>query len=238
MPLKPKARGKHRAIIQTEVHPESLVLNERIRIRLGDNLAICQEIEDKAYKWLCVDPPYGLGKRLSEGGASGSLHHTPMATLYRGKEWDQLPTKEYWDHVFRISENQIVFGANYFLDYLPATRGFVCWDKNNEMPSMSQCELVWTSIDRPAKIYSKNSMDLDRFHPTQKPVDLYRYMYEYCKIKPGELIIDLGFGSGSCLIAANMMGLSMHGIERDPEYYNKFVKRFKTESQKQTIGGW
>ncbi len=140
-------------------------------------------LPDKAFDLAIVDPPYGLGNRLSDGG--GKLKDTPMAALYRDKDWDILPTKEYWSELFRVSKNQVVFGANYFLDFLPSTRGFVCWDKNQAMPTLSACELVWTSFDKPAKIMKKSSTDLDRFHPTQKPIYVYNFMFNYCKINIG-----------------------------------------------------
>ena len=82
-----------------------------------DNIALMARYPDNYFDWCCIDPPYGLGNRLSDGG--GKLKNTPMAVLYREKNWDELPTKQYWDEVFRVSKNQIVFGANYFLEYLP-----------------------------------------------------------------------------------------------------------------------
>lgn len=111
---------------------------------------------------------------LATGG--GKLKNTPMAALYREKDWDVLPDADYWKEVFRVSENQIVFGANYFLEYLPSSRGFICWDKKQDMPTLSACELIWTSFDCPAKIYKQVSTDLNRFHPTQKPIGVYKYL--------------------------------------------------------------
>ena len=119
-------------------------------VYLEDCVKALKRYADNHFDLAIVDPPYGLGNRLSDGG--GKLKNTPMATLYREKDWDILPTAEYWQELFRVSKNQVVFGANYFLEFLPNTRGFVCWDKKQDMPTLSACELVWTSLDKPAKI--------------------------------------------------------------------------------------
>lgn len=220
-----------------------------------DNMKLMARYPDKYFDWACIDPPYGLGNRLSDGG--GKLKNTPMAELYRNKVWDTLPDKWYWQEVFRVSKNQIVFGANYFLEYLPNTRGFVCWDKKQSMPTLSACELVWTSLDKPAKIMRYSSMDLDRFHPTQKPVEVYKFMFDYCKISckycnnTGEYyedvagdggskmlmtceecdgvpkILDTHLGSGSIALACHDYGLDLTACELDTEYYNKAMERIK-----------
>jgi len=180
---------------------------------------------DKYFDWACIDPPYGLGNRLSDGG--GKLKNTPMAELYRNKEWDILPSAKYWKEVFRISKNQIVFGANYFLEHLSSSRGFVCWDKKQSMPTLSACELVWTSLDKPAKIMKKSSTDLERFHPTQKPIYVYKFMFDYCKIQPNDKILDTHLGSGSIAIACHDYGFELTACELDKEYYKKAVERIK-----------
>jgi site-specific DNA-methyltransferase (adenine-specific) len=188
-------------------------------------------IPDKFYDLAVVDPPYGLGKRLSDGG--GKLENTPMKKLYEQKEWDTLPNEKYWSELFRVSKHQVVFGANYFLGYLPASRGFVVWDKLQAMPTLSACELVWTSFDRPAKMYQQSSTDLERFHPTQKPVELYEYMLRYCRVKPNQKILDTHLGSASISIAIDKankldkMGLTFDGVELDAEYYEKGVQRMR-----------
>ena len=191
-----------------------------------DNMEFMSGCKDGQFDLAIVDPPYGLGNRLSDGG--GKLKDTPMAELYRNKEWDVLPTKEYWEQLFRISKNQVVFGANYFLDFLPSTRGFVCWDKNQAMPTLSACELVWTSFDKPAKIMKKSSTDLTRFHPTQKPIFVYEFMLQYCGCKEGDSILDTHLGSGSSRIACWDMKFDFTGIELDKEYFDASVKRFNT----------
>ncbi len=203
-------------------------ISEKITITNEDNMLLMARYPDKYFDLAMIDAPYGLGNRLSDGG--GKLKNTPMAVLYKNKEWDVLPKKEYWDELFRVSKNQVVFGANYFLEFLPNTRGFVCWDKNQSMPTLSACELVWTSFDKPAKIMKKSSTDLERFHPTQKPVYVYKFMLEYCKLKQGAKILDTHLGSGSIAIACYDYGFELTGCELDIDYYNKAIERIKNHT--------
>ncbi len=198
-----------------------------------DNMDLMSRYPDKYFDWACIDPPYGLGNRLSDGG--GKLKNTPMAALYRDKDWDVVPAKTFWSELFRISKNQIVFGANYFLEHLPNTRGFVCWDKNNDLPTMSACELVWTSLDKPSKIAKCSSQDLNRFHPTQKPIYIYKFMFEYCKLKPGNKILDTHLGSGSIAIACHDYGFDLTACELDPDYYNAAMKRIAAHTSQQKL---
>ena len=193
-----------------------------------DNMELMARYPDKYFDLAIVDPPYGLGKRLSDGG--GKLKNTPMANLYRDKDWDVLPSAKYWKELFRVSKNQVVFGANYFLEYLPNTRAFVCWDKKQAMPTLSACELVWTSLDKPAKIMRYSSTDLDRFHPTQKPVKVYEFMFDYCKIEKGMKILDTHLGSGSIAIACHDYGFDLTACELDKEYYDKAIQRINNHT--------
>ena len=193
-----------------------------------DNMQLMARYPDNYFDLAIVDPPYGLGNRLSDGG--GKLKDTPMASLYRDKDWDILPTAEYWKELFRVSKNQVVFGANYFLEYLPNTRGFVCWDKNQAMPTLSACELVWTSFDKPAKIMTKSSTDLERFHPTQKPIYVYKFMFEYCKTQPNDKILDTHLGSGSIAIACHDYGFDLTACELDKEYFDKAMQRINNHT--------
>ena len=196
----------------------SVVYNE-------DCVEALKRFDDNYFDIAIVDPPYGLGNRLSDGG--GKLKNTPMAVLYRDKDWDVLPTAEYWEQLFRVSKNQMVFGANYFLEYLPSSRGIICWDKKQDMPTLSAWELVWTSFDKPAKIYKCSSIDLNRFHATQKPVKLYKFMFDYAKCKQGDKIFDPNMGSQSSRIAAYDMGFDYWGCELDKEYFDKGNQRFE-----------
>lgn len=199
----------------------------------SDCLEGMKSFPDNYFDLAVCDPPYGLGNRLSDGG--GKLKNTPMATLYREKDWDILPTAEYWQELFRVSKNQVVFGANYFLEFLPNTRGFVCWDKKQDMPTLSACELVWTSFDKPAKIMRKSSMDLDRFHPTQKPIYVYEWIFKYCKVQENDLILDTHLGSGSIAIACWELKRKLVGFEINKGYYDNACKRLEDKTRILTL---
>lgn len=208
-------------------------LTDKLTITNEDNMQLMARYKDNHFDLAIVDPPYGLGNRLSDGG--GKLKDTPMATLYKNKDWDSLPSFNYWFELFRVSKNQIIFGANYFIEHLPNTRGFVCWDKKQSMPTLSACELVWTSYDKPAKIMSYSSLDLDRFHPTQKPVEVYKFMLDYSKSKPGDKILDTHLGSGSIAIACHDYGFDLTACELDTEYYNKAIQRIQNHLLQQKL---
>lgn len=200
--------------------PKSIVFN-------CDCLPEIKKYADNHFDLAIADSPYGLGKRLSSGGGSSKLTQTPMVQLYKKKSWDVLPTAEFWHELFRVSKNQIIFGANYFMDYLPSSRGVVCWDKMNKLHTLSEWELIWTSFDRVAKIFRQVSMDNERFHPTQKPIVLYKYMLQYVRVKAGMSVLDPFLGSGSSRIACHDFGLDFVGYELDSEYYEKQEQRYQ-----------
>ena len=189
-------------------------------------------LPDKFFDLAIVDPPYGLGDRLEKGG--GKLKNTPMAKLYRdSSKWDNAtPSKEYFNELFRVSKNQIIWGGNYF--DLPPTRCVICWDKEQYMHTLSQWEMAWTSFDKVAKIFKKQSTDLNRFHPTQKPVKLYDWLLQNYA-KQGDRILDTHLGSGSSAIAAHYFGVDFVGCELDNEYYEAACARIKKETSQVSI---
>jgi site-specific DNA-methyltransferase (adenine-specific) len=147
---------------------------------------------------------------------------------WKQKDWDkETPTPEYFAQLFRVSKNQIIWGGNYF--DLPPCKNYIIWDK--EIPeglSFADCEMAWTSFDKAPKMF-RHSAYLDKankFHPTQKPVKLYDWIF-YKYAKEGQSILDTHVGSGSSRIAANKAGLHFTGFEIDTEYYEKQEKRFK-----------
>jgi len=152
-------------------------------------------------------------------------------------DWDMaVPTREYFDELFRISENQIIWGGNYF--DLPPTRCVVCWDKVQPWPNFSQWEMAWTSFDRPAKLFRHSNtgghQDFGKIHPTQKPVRLYRYLLKEFAL-PGDNIIDTHLGSGMIRIAADEMGFDFTGIEIDPGYFSAQEKSFSNYKKQLTL---
>lgn len=145
--------------------------------------------------------------------------------------WDVAPGKEYFDELFRVSRNQIIWGGNYF--DLPPTRCFIVWDKINitENFSMAACEYAWASFDDNAKIFRhvpQGTPGEPRFHPTQKPIALYSWLLaRYAK--PGDKILDTHVGSASSLIACHRAGFEAWGFEIDPGYYAKAAERLERE---------
>ena len=154
--------------------------------------------------------------------------------LYLKSEWvDELPSQEILEEIFRISKNQIIWGGNYF--DLPPTRGFICWDKDQHMPTMSACEYGWTSYDKPAKLYKCRSLDLNRKHPTQKPIALMNFCLNYAKVTQDMKIFDPFLGSGTTALSCKSMGLDWWGCELQQEYINVIERRL-TETQIDLFG--
>ena len=181
---------------------------------------------DKFFDLAIVDPPYGIDADQKRGD-TGRNGHIKQRDYHIGN-WDKgIPTPEYFSEIKRVSKNQIIWGGNYFLDYLGNTSCFVVWDKDNSDNFYADCELAWTSFDtavRKAKYRWHGFLQGDmknkenRVHPTQKPVVLYRWLLENYA-KPGQLILDTHVGSASSLIACESMGFDYVGFEIDPDYY-------------------
>lgn len=201
-----------------------------------DNIELMKTFADKQFDLAIVDPPYGLGKRTTDGGGTNS--QIKFMDDIRRTNWDdKTPDKEYWEQLFRISKNQIIWGGNYF--DLPPTRTIICWDKVVMIPTMSQIEIAWTSFDSPARLVKINNTDKNRFHPTQKPIELYEYLLKNYAEK-GAKILDTHLGSGSIAIAVEKanrlekMDFTFTGIEIDNVYFNKAIKRFQRYCQQGT----
>ena len=188
-----------------------------------DCMESMRSMPDKHFDLAIVDPPYGLDKKSTHG--RGKLKER---CLNRGniQRWDVRPPAEYFSELFRISKNQIVWGGNYFP--LPPTRCFVCWDKQQPWENFSQCELAWTSFDKPAKHVTINKCAETKIHPTQKPVELYAYLLRTFA-RPGDKILDTHLGSGSSRIAAYKMGFDFYATEIDKEYFAAQEERFRRE---------
>jgi site-specific DNA-methyltransferase (adenine-specific) len=191
----------------------------------------CQEFmsryPDKHFELAIVDPDYGLGDKLCVGGGKDNR----MQELYLKGSWiDKKPNKNYFDEMFRVSQNQIIWGGNYFS--LPPTRGFIIWDKVKFAYNYSQAEFAWTSFDCISRIlkYCSNGGFVQKpidakIHPTQKPVALYKWLLKNYA-KPGDKILDTHMGSGSSRIAAYDMGFDFYGCELDQEYFDASCQRF------------
>jgi site-specific DNA-methyltransferase (adenine-specific) len=167
---------------------------------------------------------------LSEGG----YYPPEKEQSATGIWWDVAPKQEYFDELFRVSRNQIIFGANYFPN-MPPTRCFIVWRKRSisEKFSMAMAEYAWTSFDRNAKVFEctpQGKKSDPRFHPTQKPIELYSWIFRNFA-KEGDKILDTHLGSGSSAIAALALGFEFTGIEIDQEYYQKAKERIEKYNQ-------
>lgn len=148
--------------------------------------------------------------------------------------WDVAPEQEYFDELFRVSRNQIIWGGNYFP--LPPTRCFLIWKKLtiSENFSMAMAEYAWTSFNSNAKVFEAAPQDTTRFHPTQKPVSLYAWIFKLYAEK-GMKILDTHLGSGSSRIAAYDAGLDFVGYEIDKNYFDKEEERFAKHTAQQNL---
>ncbi len=194
------------------------------KVHLIDCMKLMKTTPDKHYELAIVDPPYGLGKRVTTGAGK-------LKNRFANKSetpWDIAPTQEYFDELFRISRHQVIWGGNYF--DLPPTRCILCWDKVQAWENFSQFELAWTSFDAPAQIFKYSTTQVSResvkIHPTQKPIKLYQWVLsKYAK--QGYKIFDSHVGSGSIRIACYDLGLDFEGCEIDPTYWQAQEDRFQ-----------
>lgn len=193
-----------------------------IRLFNGDCMEWMKDVPDNWYSLAIVDPPYQLPKDSSNG--RGKLKNRVFNRGNIAERWDKKPPKEYFDELFRISKNQIIWGGNYFA--LPPCRCFVCWDKCQPWENFSQVEVAWTSFDKPAKLFKYDNRRGGKSHPTQKPIELYAYLLNTFANK-GAKIFDSHFGSLSIGIACYELGFELDACEIDEEYYNNALKRLK-----------
>ncbi len=179
---------------------------------------------NKYYDLAVVDPPYGININTNMGRRRGdkkSNYHK-----FAGED-KSIPSKDYFDELFRVSKNQIIWGGNYMTEYLKPSSCWILWDKLfSEDVTFAQYEMAWTSFGTSAKKFTKHPSQQGRIHPTQKPVELYDWIFaKYAT--PGMTILDTHLGSGSSRIAAYKAKLDFTGYEIDPEYFEAQEKRFQ-----------
>lgn len=182
-----------------------------------------KQYPDKYFDLAVVDPPYGIGAENHAGSKNNGW------TQWDKKDWDKgIPTKEYWEQLFRVSENQIVWGANYMTEYLPPKMGWIVWDKGQRDFSLADGELSWTSFDKATRIFTyarAKALKEGKIHPTQKPIKLYDWIFQKYA-KPTDKILDTHLGSGSSRIAAHKHKLDFTAFELDKEYFDAQEVRF------------
>ena len=182
---------------------------------------------DKFFDLAIVDPPYGIGRDGSL--KTTSKHGGRKAHEFKG--WDKgVPSAGYFAELFRVSRNQIIWGGNYFTQYLPASMGWIFWDKGQRICN-SDGELAFSSFGRALRVAEYNRVELllegNTIHPTQKPIVLYKWLLtNYAK--SGDKILDTHLGSGSSRIAAHDLGFEFYGWELDKDYFAAQEKRFAT----------
>lgn len=203
-----------------------------IDMRMGDCMDLLTDTPDGFYDLALVDPPYGINVNHNMG-----RRKCDQASAYAPAVWDYCaPSAKYFSELFRVSKNQIVFGANHFISLMPFDSScWILWDKGfSEDVSFAQFEMAWTSFDSTCKKFDQSSSDPSRIHPTQKPVALYKWLLtRYAK--PSQTILDTHGGSGSIAIACHDLGYDLTWIEKDPDYYAAAVKRYQEYARQGTL---
>lgn len=198
-----------------------------IQLVNGDCMDVMRELPDNAFDLAICDPPYGLGIDGQKACVCKNPKHNRK--FHARKGWDDsTPTAEYFRELERVSRNQIIWGANYFVEHLTkGTKGWIVWFKGQTGLTMSDCELAYSSFNCPTRLITINRGVLAKqntIHPTEKPVQLYSWLLQNYA-KRGDKILDTHLGSGAIYLAADSMGFEMTGIELDPEYYNAAKQR-------------
>ena len=211
-------------------------ITDKIYIENCDNMDLMSRYPDNYFDLAIVDPPYGIdfGKFNRTNKDTNGIRY--KADKYKNSDWDSaIPNAEYFLELFRVSKNQIVWGGNYFPTLWEfGCKGFIFWYKQNPVNNFSDGELAWTSFNKPAYCFpfryygglQGNTSAESKIHPTQKPVELYKWLLDKYA-KQGDKILDTHLGSGSIAIACHDYGYELTACELDKEYYDKAIKRIK-----------
>jgi len=199
-------------------------VTDKLIITNEDNMELMARYPDNYFELAIVDPPYGI-ERFKKGGSHINKHGD------ENKIWNnEKPTEKYFNELFRVSKNQIIWGSNNFI--LPVSEYFIIWQKGNALDfSFAMVEQAWTNVRKPAKLFKNLHVQNtdERIHPTQKPVKLYEWLLmNYAK--EGDKILDTHLGSGSIAIACHNLGFELTACELDKEYYDNAIKRIKNHT--------
>ena len=224
-------------------------LNEYIEITNEDNMDLMKRYPDKYFDLCIIDPPYGIGEDGSKNHSRGKMAKAKNYKAFAGNDL-KAPEKEFFNELFRISKNQIIFGANHFISKIPFDSScWLVWDKDNGETDFADCELALTSFKTAVRKFKykwqgmlqKNMKNKEvRIHPTQKPVALYAWILKNYA-KKGDKIIDTHFGSGSIACAVHeansidKMDLSLVACELDKDYFESSIQRVKAALQTQSL---
>ena len=178
-----------------------------------------RDCSDNSFDLAIVDPPYGIGYSGRDGQNTIKYDNK--------KKWDnERPTQEYFNELFRVSKNQIIWGANYFIDMLKPSKGIICWFKHQN-GNFSEWELAWTNIGNAKHFDRPYQKDLyNKIHPTQKPIFLYRWLLQQYS-NEGDLILDTNGGSATIAIACDLEKRKLDICEIDKDYFEASKKRFE-----------
>ena len=201
------------------------------RLIQGDCLKVLQSFPDTKFGLCLTDPPYGILKNAGLGKGGGVADSIDYPEI----DWDDKPIgRLHLSEVFRVSNNQIIFGAEHFSHMLRQSNGWMIWDKRKggSPCDYADCELIWTSFEVVPRIFyhrwrgfiRDSEKDTQRVHPTQKPVELMEWLLRMFA-KPHHTILDPFLGSGTTMLACQNLGLSCVGIEIKPEYCEIVKKR-------------
>jgi site-specific DNA-methyltransferase (adenine-specific) len=208
-----------------------------LNITNEDNMLLMARYPDNYFDLAIVDPPYGI-ERFKKVTATPTLKDKHAKSFQRMQTVnDTKPSIEYWNELFRVSKNQIVFGANNFV--MPTSEYFLIWDKKQAMPNFARCEYAWVSmgLKKPAKI-CEHSIHIhnqtEKIHPTQKPIYLYKFILDNYT-NQGDKILDTHLGSGSIAIACHDYGFDLTACELDKEYFDKAMERITNHTNQQKL---
>lgn len=202
-----------------------------------DCLEYLKTVPDKHFDLAIVDPPYGIGEANEK--RMQSRHHSQKK--YKGGDWDiSSPEEEYFNELFRVSKNQIIWGANHFIERFSLNSScWIFWDKD-QFGDFADGELAWTSFKTAVRKFKftwngfRKQIYEDRIHPTQKPVALYKWLLKNYA-KEGDLILDTHLGSGSIAIACHDYKFELTACEIDKDYYDAAVKRYSNHIAQTTL---
>ncbi len=202
-----------------------------------DCMEYMRTMPDKYFDLAIVDPPYGMDRKMDGTGGAGRI----MRKWKRAECWDVAPNDDYFDELFRVSKDQIIWGANNFMPSLPPTTNFVFWDKHQPAPNFADGELAWTSFKGVCKkldhaCFGAHGQDVGgKIHPTQKPIRVYQWLLKNYA-KPEFKILDTHLGSGSSAIAAHYFGVAEFvGTELDADYYKACCERFENATAQEAL---
>jgi site-specific DNA-methyltransferase (adenine-specific) len=214
-----------------------------IKLYNADCMEVMKTFKDKQFDLAIIDPPYGIGEDGSKNHSRSRIATSKNYKTYSGND-KEPPSADYFKELFRISKNQIVWGANHYMSRLPFDSScWIVWDKDNGATDFADCELAYTSFNTAVRKFKwrwqgmlqqnmKNKQE--RIHPNEKPVQLYKWLLQNYA-KEGDAIVDTHFGSLSIGIACHDMKFDLTAIELDKDYYEQAKQRLINHQRQLTI---